>query len=765
VLRIFIARVILYFDLRYKFINIKYIESMRGVTNSRKSNAPATPKSLKAGSAPKELTAREHYALILFWSGVAPHPKLALLKSLPSSYSPTIRISYLLAKFVLRVLSSFNPPVQSAQKYLMPGKVWVNDLGEKPSQNEASGFETLQSQENLTLVVPVFNAFEYIKQCLDSVFSTTKSLDILVINDASTDMRVAPYLMELERDGKIRLISNSVNLGFVKSVNLGMSNSGSNDVILLNSDTIVFDGWVEGLLTISDSKDRVATVTAMSNAATIFSLPFEEEFDCDPKVTAVIAEHLLKDHASQFFPIEIPTCHGFCVLITREVLNEIGNFDDETFGLGYGEENDFSMRAKIAGFHNLLATNVVVHHFGSKSFEKSRLPLATANMKKLLSRYPNFIVEVNNFLAQKALNRVRLNAFRALNKANEYPITAHVSHSLGGGVSKSIDLETRELDSILLVIEPIDVRSVLLKFSFRGLMSQIILESLPFQDLFSALFEYLGLKSVTIQHLLGYSKELENSLLATNAVKTLRLHDYFYLCPRIHLVGNNNVDCKLPDNGSCNNCLSNDSELDIETYRLEKSSVLLAASNVSAPSFDTSQRYRTIYKNIDIEIKHFDSSGSNIGYRNNYSHDDEIVIGILGELTKHKGLDFVRELTIAAKGLKIRFEIFGSIPDGSSFTSRKVRVHGRYRDFAELKLRVLSTKPDLFLFPGRIPETYSYTLTEALRFGIPIAYFRTGAIADRLANVAHGIPFELDAKPEEIISTVKMRLASLQKGG
>jgi glycosyltransferase involved in cell wall biosynthesis len=191
---------------------------------------------------------------------------------------------------------------------------------------------------------------------------------------------------------------------------------------------------------------------------------------------------------------------------------------------------------------------------------------------------------------------------------------------------------------------------------------------------------------------------------------------------------------------------------------------LFAASNVSAPSFDTSQRYRTIYKNLDIAIECFDSKGSDIEYDSISPNSDEIVIGILGELTKHKGLDFVRELTAAANGLKIRFEIFGSIPAGSSLTGRKVRVHGKYRDFAELKLRVQSSKPDLFLFPGRIPETYSYTLTEALRFGIPIAYFRTGAIADRLTNVSRGIPFELDAKPEQIIDVVKMRLALLQRG-
>ena len=83
-------------------------------------------------------------------------------------------------------------------------------------------------------------------------------------------MQVAPYLRNLQAEGKIRLISNPRNLGFVKSANLGLSSSDTKDIILLNSDTIVFDGWIDGILGTAGSSSRVATVTAMSNAATIY---------------------------------------------------------------------------------------------------------------------------------------------------------------------------------------------------------------------------------------------------------------------------------------------------------------------------------------------------------------------------------------------------------------------------------------------------------------------------------------------------------------
>ena len=547
----------------------------------------------------------------------------------------------------------------------------------------------------------------------------------------------------------------------MKSANLGLSSSDTKDIILLNSDTIVFDGWIDGILGTAGSSSRVATVTAMSNAATIYSLPFGEEFNCEPSITAAMAKELLSNTLPQDFQVQIPTCHGFCVLITRQALSEIGGFDEETFELGYGEENDFSMRATLAGFKNLLATNVVVHHYGSKSFEKARSTLATGNMEKLLSRYPNFLGEVDDFLDRKLLSQVQLRAFRAIHKSNVQRLTVHLSHSLGGGVSKSLDLETRELDSILLAIEPLGQYSVELKFSYQGLKVKIVIEALPFDDLFSNLFSYLGLETITIQHLLGYSRELTDSLLGTKQHKTLRIHDFYYLCPRINLVGTNYIDCRLPDNGSCNQCLQNDTDYDIETFRLSKAPILRSASIISAPSFDTANRFKSIYQDLDIIVESFDSLGPMISIPKRETENETIIIGILGELALHKGFNLVLDLTSTSTKERFRFEIFGAIPSGLSLNKQNVNVHGKYQSFSELRERIISAKPDVFLFPGMSPETYSYTLTEALRFGIPIAFFQTGAIAERLTGFIDGIPLSLEATPTEILSLISSHCASL----
>jgi GT2 family glycosyltransferase len=751
-LRIFFARVILFFDVRLRFINIDYIDSLRGISNSRKGIHSLNP-TKKHNTIPiKTVSAREYYALVLFWSGIAPHPRFNELEKLPKSYTFWVRFSYRIVKSIFNVMNRVNPPIQESVKGKTQGAIWANSL--TLNDSVVSDARKDANLSDLTIIIPVFNAYEYVKSCLDSVFATSDLLDILVIDDASTDPQVSPYLVSLETKGKIRLITNQINKGFVKTVNLGFANSSTNDVVLLNSDTVVFDGWLEGLVNASHAIENVATVTAMSNAATIFSLPFTQEFECDPRLTRVMAEEFRQSHRPKDPILEIPTCHGFCVLIRREALNQVGFFDGETFGLGYGEENDFSMRASQLGYKNLLAPNVVVHHYGSKSFQDSTKALAQVNMQSLLRRYPNYLGKLNDFLEKRQLNEYRLRAIRAISQSGLIEVSVHLTHSLGGGVRKSIDMETKNSSAIQLIIEPIDQFSMSLRFLYRDLLFEVVLESLPGENVFQILFDYLSIQSFTIQHLLGYSTELKNSLMETNAEKTLRLHDFYYICPKIHLVGKENKDCNVPDIGSCNNCLQSDADFDIETYRLSMVPILRGVSRISAPSRDTAQRYQKVIKNLEVSLSPFDIPKSKINLPPVPPERDRIVIAILGELTKHKGLDLVLELAGSPQAKKFKFEVIGSLPTGTNVIGSNIRVHGKYKHISELIERVISVRPDIFLFPGRIPETFSYTLSEALRFEIPIAYFETGAIAERLVGYSHGIPFDLNAEVNEILSQI-----------
>jgi len=126
------------------------------------------------------------------------------------------------------------------------------------------------------VIIPVFNAYSLINACLHSVIEHfDNNARLILMDDSSSDSRILPCLEECQRQAQFPVVihRNNDNQGFVKTVNQGMQFSDDNDVILLNSDTIVTKNWIAKLRIAAYSKDNVATVTPMSNNATIFSVP------------------------------------------------------------------------------------------------------------------------------------------------------------------------------------------------------------------------------------------------------------------------------------------------------------------------------------------------------------------------------------------------------------------------------------------------------------------------------------------------------------
>ena len=136
------------------------------------------------------------------------------------------------------------------------------------------------------------------------------------------------------------------------------------DVVLLNSDTEVTAGWLQGLQRCLDSDPAIATATPWTNNGEIASLPgFCEVNPVPPDLEPVAAA--VRASGPPAYP-ELPTAVGFCMAISRRAIGRIGLFDENLFGRGYGEENDFSMRAAAAGLRNVLCDDVYVAHRGGR---------------------------------------------------------------------------------------------------------------------------------------------------------------------------------------------------------------------------------------------------------------------------------------------------------------------------------------------------------------------------------------------------------------
>ena len=123
------------------------------------------------------------------------------------------------------------------------------------------------------IIIPVYNGFQDIQLCMESIQRNTDLTThrVIFVNDKSPDERILPLLQGYLAD-HIELIDSPENQGFSASVNKGMRYS-DRDVILLNSDTVVTPGWVEKITACAYSAPEIGTVTPLSNSATLCSVP------------------------------------------------------------------------------------------------------------------------------------------------------------------------------------------------------------------------------------------------------------------------------------------------------------------------------------------------------------------------------------------------------------------------------------------------------------------------------------------------------------
>lgn len=254
----------------------------------------------------------------------------------------------------------------------------------------------------IDVIIPVYAGAEQTRRCIASVVASPQAaaFETVVIEDASPEPEIASYLEELAGAGRITLLHNPSNLGFVQSVNRGMALHADRDVVLLNSDTEVANDWLDRLRACAHAAPDVATVTPFSNNATICSYPFEGWTDGVPGGLGLAALDRLFAATNAGLSVDLPTAVGFCMYIRRDALAQLGLFDAARFGRGYGEENDFSMRAGKAGWRNVMAGDVFVFHEGAVSFSGERHDLTQAATRALLEVHPDYPFKVHEFLVR-----------------------------------------------------------------------------------------------------------------------------------------------------------------------------------------------------------------------------------------------------------------------------------------------------------------------------------------------------------------------------
>ena len=635
------------------------------------------------------------------------------------------------------------------------------------------GNDWLKERENyfppenivIDILIPIYNAYEFTKKCIESVYANTDvPFNLYLINDCSTDEKIADLLKEIKELKKnplmksLQILQNEENLGFIGSVNRGFKIS-RNNVVLLNTDTEVPPKWLSRLIKPMLEDEKVASVTPFSNSAEICSFPnFCENNDLPEELTVAELDKIFSRYGD-INPCIIPTGVGFCMLMRRKCIEELGLFDT-IYGKGYGEENDWCRRTAAEGYKHIHVRNLFVWHKHGASFsklhDKSKRQRINENLAILLERYPDYNRIVQEYIQQDPAksNRIFLNHCAKAAASKNIQGVMFLNHSLGGGAKVYQDNLIVKLKNTWRVYEMFPLAdgytlSVLNRseenpehiadFDLRNIDS----------DIFRSLLEALKISWIFINQLLTYPlPEILNWIMNSNIPYTFFVHDFFAVCPRCHFLNSNAEYCGAETNlEKCRECLNSGilnfkPKIDIAEWRENFQTFLKCAKEIIVPSSNTKEIFNKYYS-VPITV-HEHEIGKYLKYtfQADFARNDTLTIAVIGAIGDEKGSKIIYKLAneFEKTSLKIKLLVIGITNlhnDAYQSPKGNFEVTGRYsnKDISNLLARY---KVSLVFISSICPETYSYTTTEAMCSGYPIMVFPIGAPADRVRRTGGG---------------------------
>ena len=611
------------------------------------------------------------------------------------------------------------------------------------------------------IIVPIYNAYKAVEECINSIIKHTDLTKnrLILINDKSTDENILGLLNSFKNQYaslNIIVLDNEINLGFVGTVNKGMEYSDS-DVILLNSDTEVSDFWLEELEKCAYSQDDVATVTALSNNATLASVPnglqpnkLPDSMSFDEYANMVYSRSLRR------YP-QIPTAHGFCMYIRRNVLNVVGLFDQQTFGKGYGEENDFSYRCLDFGYKHLLCDSVIVYHKESQSFNEKKEQLINANMKILRKRYPLYVKNTENWCSKFPIKDISDNVRIGIENRDRSNILflihdwSNVNSNVGGTTIHCLDLISRlRNDFNIHVLAPEnDVYKLHSYFKDSeicndvGLFKKNVMSSFydaDYRKMLETIIDGLGITTVHVHHMIGHYFDVVDLCREKKVQSIITLHDFYSLCPTINLLYMNKEYCMEMKDKDCVKCLKDKMDVQnniVKNWQVHWGQFLQKFDQVIVPSNSTKEIIENVHTHINCEvIEHGIDLERNTALERN--EKDVFNVAFVGVMLPHKGSKVLEYFVKHCKDRNIKFHLFGiAHSDLLKKNHSNYEYHGAYKR-NELPRLLKENKIHLVCNLSIWPETYSYTLTETIACGVPVLSYNIGAVGERILKNGFG---------------------------
>lgn len=588
----------------------------------------------------------------------------------------------------------------------------------------------MMKNKHVDIIIPIYNAFEDLQICMASLkkYTDFENHRLILINDNSPDERIRPYL-DAQKSEHVLVFHNEKNQGFSANINLGMGQSSENDVLLLNSDTVVTKNWIEKMLKCAYSSATIGTVTPLSNNATLCSVPvFCDENRLPEYLTIDRAAEVVERVSFCDYP-RITVAHGFCMFIKREVIEKIGGFDAETFQRGYGEENDFCNRAEQAGYIHAMCDNVYIYHSGTKSFiSKEKEKLIQQHEKILEDRYP---VQMHNnavYCRDNPNRHICDNVDLFFKLSNGKKNILYILHSdfkvgrndnIGGTQFHVRDLKdglSRENNVFVLArnVETLCLTAYCdgeeYEFAFYvGKADDIMLDSnREIRKVLDNILEAFSIDLIHVHHIIGLSFDIFDLAKEKQIPLVLTCHDFYYICPTVRLLSKDGTPCCGAYSDQCKKCLRDTTGL-IETveyltmWRQRIRRIFGDCSKVVFPSENAKSHYLEVYPEFAEKyavMEHGMDNAPQISVSSALPKEEREEFTFDIEKVEESGSNYLLKGWVNAYCMDMRKEVFYLKISGESGTENYIPVHLSSIDYTKGTVAridcILPDEPEFF---------------------------------------------------------------------
>lgn len=503
------------------------------------------------------------------------------------------------------------------------------------------------------------------------------------------------------------------------------------DLVVVDGAALVPDGWLDRLAACAAREAGLGTLSAFSNAGVTSGWPRTSGWSALPEGLAAEALDACFAGENAGESVDLPRPEPACVYMPHAALEAAGPYDA-------ADPEAFFDRVAAAGLRHVLCGDLFVFVADGAHLT---VPAASPAMQAFAERDPT-----------RPLRR-RIDLARL--RGSPRPLLLIVTHRWGGGVQRHVDdlVRLAEAECEVLCLRPDGPETVELAWLRQGETFSAWFDRAHWAE-GVALLASLGVERLHFHHVHGLPQEVLDLPARLGRPYDVTLHDYFPICPRYHLDPAAHASC-ADSTEPCRRCLAERPAqwgLTLDQWRARFHAFLAAAARVIVPSHDMAARIARYFPDVALlEWPHPEAPKA---------PPKLYKIALLGSVSAIKGARLLEACVedSKARGLPLHFHVIGHVDRPmATLPEAPLTVGGSYDDDTLPTLLAIE-RPDAILFLSQVPETYSYTLSAALRSGLPIVATRIGAFIERLRNVPGAVLLPVEVEAAEVNDALLARL-------